>query len=129
MDSENNYDIIPANNHCSKVSSVEILPQPGSKNETSLQSMNTGHNQQLANAQYDTVKEDVKPMYGGNNKFKIIFQGNISFIDSVNEITAMKKILNGKIYKKNHLIEIYNNNTKSLYVLRSNKKNKFKKLY
>ena len=68
-------------------------------------------------------------MYGGNIKFKILFQNNISFIDSINEINAMKKILNGKIYKKNYLIEVYNNNKKSVYVLRANKKNKFKKLY
>jgi hypothetical protein len=134
MDSENNYDITPINNHCSSSANVKIISQPGSENDISIKNANTIQNQHIADAQYDISTDlNVKPMYGGlnkiNKKFKIIFRENTFYIDSKDEINAMKEMLNGKVYKKNYLIEIYNQNKKSIYVLISNKKNKFKKLY
>lgn len=136
MDSENNYDIVPVNNSCNNViNNNVIVPSPGSDNAKSNQQIESVNNQTDANAQFDNVDNiTVKPLYGGflknikNILFTIKFRNKIVNIESVNEESAVKKFLDNKIFKKDHLLEIIYKNKNSLYVIKNSYKNKFKKI-
>jgi len=136
MDSENNYDIVPVNNSCNNViNNNVIVPSPGSDNAKSNQQIESVNNQTDTNAQFDNVDNiTVKPLYGGFLKnikdilFIIKFRNKIVNIESVNEESAVKKFLDNKIFKKDHLLEIIYKNKSSLYVIKNGYKNKFKKI-
>jgi len=136
MDSENNYDIVPVNNSCNNVIHTDVtISSPGSDTGNSNQNITSTSNQTEANAQFDNVDNiTVKPLYGGilknvkNILFTIKFRNKIVNIDSLNEESAIKKFLDNKIYKKDHLLEIIYKNKSSLYIIKNNYKNKFKKI-
>lgn len=128
MDSENNYDITPANNSCSQtINKTNVTPTPGTTVGNSTQNVNDFHNQHQASAQYDSSDIEVKPMYGGNLKnFSIKFLNKLYLVNSNNEINAIKEITNNKIFKKDNLLEIKNesmNNYKLYIVRKKDKKN------
>ena len=137
MESEDSSNVVPINQTCSKVINTEVIvPSPGSVTATTTQNADNISNQQKANAQFDNVDDlVVKPMYGGiQKKFIINFRNKIMAINTDNEINAIKKILNNKIYKKDYLLEISeeiskNKKNKSMYIIRGRYKNKFKKIY
>ena len=130
MDSES-HDIVPINSQCQGRVETKIVSQPGTDSNQAAKDIQNTENQQAINAQYDSVDDmKVKPMYGGNMLFKIIFRNKVSNIYQNNEKNAIKELLNNKIYKKDHLLEIFNNkNVRSVYIIRGNYKNKFKKIY
>lgn len=131
MDQEqNDFDVKPANHTCSSASSTSITAAHGSQNAAVSQNLDTVNSQNAASSQYDNVDNmNVKPMYGGTlKKYKIIFRKKTYFINELNESSAIKKILNNKIYKKDYFLEIYYNIYNSLYIIRANHKNKFVKI-
>ena len=132
MDSENNYDIVPANNSCSQViNTVSVTTTPGSAADNSSQNVNDFNNQHQASAQYDSNDIEVKPMYGGNLKFSIKFLNKLYLVNSNNEVNAIKEITYNKIFKKDNLLKIKNEsmNNYNLYVVRKkDKKNSLCKL-
>jgi len=121
VDSEDSYKVIPINNKCSSVSNKIVVLETNNINN-----VNQINNQLIASSQYDNVKNIiVKPMYGGNKSFNIIYRNKEYNIISNNEINAIKNILQNKIYKKDYLLNIND----SLYIIRANYKNRFKKIY
>lgn len=128
IDSE--YEIQPVNNSCVNSEKITIVPQHGSPVATTTKNIDNVNNQHTVNSQYDNVDNmNVKPLYGGM-KYKIIFRNKTFFISGKGEIEAIQKFLHQKIYKKDHLLEIYKNtNQKSVYIIRGHYKNKFKKVY
>jgi hypothetical protein len=124
------------NNSCSQtINKTAITTTPGTSVNDSSKNVNDFHNQHNASAQYDSNDIDVQPMYGGNlKKFNIKFLNKLYSVNSNNEINAIKEITYNKIFKKDNLLEIKDQNTNNynLYVVRKkDKKNslcKIKKL-
>lgn len=133
MSESEDYDIIPANNGCStSTNSLLIKPTPNSSTGNATTNIDATSNQHDSDSQYDNTDSIVvKPLYGGGDltKFKIIFKNKINYIYSNNEIGAIKDVLNNKIFKVDHLLEIFHNNKKSMYVIQKNYKNKIKKIH
>lgn len=132
MDSErNDYDVKPINQKCSSnINSYVTKPNPNSTNYNVATKLDSVNDQHKLDSQYDNVDNlNVKPMYGGGYIFKIKFR-NIDYeIFGTNELDAIKIFLNGRIFKKDHLIEISYNNIDSMYIIRRKYKNKIIKLY
>ncbi len=128
MDSEMEYhDFAPANEHCSNIKNETLtIPQPGTATTDNLNNIDKLHNQMIASSVHDNIDENmVKPLYGGsrNVDFNINFRNKNYKVNDNNEITAIKKILNNKVYKRDHLLEISYKNKSSIYVVRGFKKN------
>ena len=128
MDSENEYhDFVPSNSHCSNIKNETlIIPQPGTATTDNLNNIDKLHNQMVANSVHDNVDAiTVKPLYGGskNVDFNINFRNKNYKVNDNNEVNAIKKILNNKVYKRDHLLEISYKNKSSIYVVRGFKKN------
>ena len=131
MESEtNDYDVKPINHKCtSSMNSYLTKPNPNSTNYNVSTNLNSVSNQHKLDSQYDNVDNlNVKPMYGGKNIFKIKFRNKYYNISGTNELDAIKIFLNGRIFKKDHLIEISYNNIDSLYIIRRKYKNKIIRL-
>jgi len=131
MDSENDYDIIPVNNSCSTIiNNTVTISSPGTSTSYTNTDITNVNNQHILSGQYDNVDNmTVKPLYGGilnkNTLFSIKFRNKITNIEALNEKSAIKLFLKNKIYKKDHLLEIYNKNKCSLYIVKHGYKNKF----
>jgi hypothetical protein len=134
MDSENDYEIVPANNTCSSnINKQLVIPTPGTTTSQNLNNVNAIGNQHIEDSKYDdTDAIQVKPMYGGNVKnlktFKIIFRKKKYLVNSNNELNAINNLLSLKNsnYKKDYLIhieELNKINKNNFYVLESNNKN------
>lgn len=130
-DSESvDYSVTPVNNQCSTYVKTNIVPIHNSTSSITNKNIDSMQNQATASAQYDNPNiASPKPMYGGNNSYKIIFRKKNSFIKSTSEKDAIKIFLNNKIYKRDYLLEISQYNKKSIYIIRANYKNKIKKIY
>jgi len=129
---ESNFNIKPANSQCINSPKTTTVSSSTSSVGTASQDITNMSNQGVSDASGDSVStySDIKPLYGGANSiYKIIFRNKTFSSNGKNELDAIKKILNNKIYKKDYLIEIFNNNKKSIYIVRANYKNKFKKIY
>lgn len=132
MDSETNFEIAPANQGCKNTMNTEVVQSaPNSTNSNASDNINTTLDQHTLDSQYDNTDAIVvKPMYGGNKKFKIILRKKEYLIQSNNEVNAIKNVLNNKIYKTDNLLEIFDNNNKhSMYIIKANYKNKIKKIH
>lgn len=130
MDSENNYDVKPVNHACGTNNNV-IKPVPNSSSASASNNIQSVDNQSKVDSQYDNTNEiEVKPMYGGTyKKFKIEFKNETFYIKEHDEFNAIKKILKDRIFKKDYLLEIFENKKKSMYIINANYKNKFKKIH
>lgn len=148
MDSENNYDVVPANQSCGNISHTSIIqPTLGTPTNNASKNIDYVNNQHQASSQYDTISNtQLQPLQGGSiKKFIILFKNNNYSIYDTNEIMAIKKIINNKIFKKDHLLEIveeddtyitnnynikdlFKKSKKSLYIIRGFNKNKFVKI-
>jgi hypothetical protein len=133
MSSDPDYDIVPANQACSNIDNKEhIQLTPGTSTTHASNKIDSFHDQQEASAQYDNVDDmQVNTLTGGTKHNYIInFKKNIITMYAKNEIEALKIFFKGRVFKKDNLIEIklINSNTPSLYVIRGNVKNKFKKI-
>jgi len=133
MDSEeNNFKVTPGNSHCVNSQQVTTLSSSTSSIGKASQGITTMSNQSDSYSINDTTATNstISSLAGGGNTiYKIIFRNKTFSSNGKNELDSIKKILNNKIYKKDYLIEIFNNNKKSIYILRANYKNKFKKIY
>ena len=133
MSDSEDYDVRPANHACASViNSSVIKPVPNSSTGNATNNIDASAQQHAADSQYDNTDNiEVKPLYGGGDtiKFKIIFKNKINYIYSNNEISAIKDLLNNKIFKVDNLLEIFHNNKKSMYIIQKNYKNKFKKIH
>ena len=132
MDSETNFEIDPVNQNCKNVVNDQVIQSdPNTNNNNASSNVNTTLDQHTLDSQYDNTDAIiVKPMYGGNKKFKIIFKKKEYLVISNNEINAIKNVLNNKIYKTDNLLEIKcNNNKYSMYIIKGNYKNKIKKIH
>ena len=128
-DSES-FDITPVNTQCSTYVKTEIVNSHSGTTTNTNKNIDSVQNQTTASARYDSDNIDSpKPMYGGNNNYKIIFRKKSYFIQCSSEKDAIKSFLNNKIYKKDYLLEISQYNKKSIYIIRANYKNKIKKIY
>ena len=127
VDSESSHEVIPINSHCSTIPNKTVInPASGTTSANNIALADSTSTQLNASAQYDNVDSiTVKPMYGGNENYKIKYRKKIYNILTNSEENAIKIVLNNKVYKKDSLLEINN----SLYVIRANYKNKFKKLH
>jgi len=133
MDSENDYEVVPANNSCLQtINKPSVTTTPGTSLNNSSQNVNDFQNQHNTSAQYDSNDIDVQPMYGGYlKKFNIKFLNKLYVVNSNNEINAIKDITYNRIFKKDNLLEIkdQNQNNYNLYVVRKkDKKNSLCKL-
>ena len=134
MDSDTNFEVAPINDSCkSTINTNVIKSNPNTNISNNNDDINSGLNQYKLDTQYDNVDNmTIKPMYGGYKKFKINFRKKDYFLESNNEINAIKHVLNNKIYNKDHLLEIFQNdknNISSMYIIKANYKNKFKKIH
>jgi hypothetical protein len=128
MDSESNYDVEPVNNICNNITNKNIIvTTPGTSTNDASQNINTFNQQNIENTQYDTI-ENVNPLYGGN-MFTLIFRNKKIFINGKNERKVIELFLkNKKEYKKDHIIQIINKNNFSIYKIKGNSNNKFRKI-
>lgn len=130
MDSEVDYEVKPTNHQCSnQIHTEAIKSNPNTLNTNTTSSIDNNNNQAYVNSQYDNVNSnDIKPMYGGSDKvYKIIFKNNIHYIFSKSEKNAIKKIIKNNSNKKDNLLEIFENNNSSMYIIRKN--NSIKKIH
>jgi hypothetical protein len=129
------YDVIPANNNCSNIQNKPIIKlTSGTATANASDKINDFHTQHLENTKYDSIDSvEIKPLKGGNkekiNNYKIRFLNKDYIISGNNEIEIIKKFINNRKFKKENILEISNNKNISLYVIKSNIQNKFKKLY
>jgi hypothetical protein len=131
MDSESNdYDITPVNNQCTNAIKTVVVPSHSGATSDTNKNIDDLQNQSIASSQYDSADiKSPKPMYGGYNNYKIIFRKENYFVHGKDEKNAIKIFLKNKIYKKDYLLEIIQNNKLSIYIVRANYKNKVKKIY
>lgn len=127
VETETSQEVIPVNSHCSAIPNKTVInPPTGTTSANNIALADSTSTQLNASAQYDNVDSiTVKPMYGGNENYKIKYRKKDYTILANSEENAIKIILNGRVYKKDSLLEINN----SLYVIRANYKNKFKKIH
>jgi len=133
MSGDSDYDIVPANQECVNIDNKEnIQLTPGSSTAHASNNIDSFNQQHEANAQYDNVDDmKVNTLTGGTKHNYILnFKKNKITMYAKNEIEALKIFLKNRIFKKDNLIEIklINSNIPSLYVIRGNIKNKFKKI-
>jgi hypothetical protein len=133
MSSDPEYEIVPANQACSNVdnkSSIQLTP--GTSTAHASNGIDSFHEQHEANAQYDNVDDmQVNTLTGGaKHNYIINFKKSRVSMHANNEIEALKIFLKNRVFKKDNLIEIklINSNTSSLYVIKGNVKNKFRKI-
>lgn len=131
---ESDYLVKSAVSQCKNTATVTTVSNPTSNTAQASQGITDMDNQNIAFDNNDNVPEistikAVTQNGGANTIYKIIFRNKTFSSNGKSELDAIKKILNNKIYKKDYLIEIYNNNNKSIYIVRANYKNKFKKIY
>jgi hypothetical protein len=131
MNSED-HEVIPINNKCIKITNnLLITNKPGSNVSIADNSVDSVNYQQKVYSQYDNTEEiDVKPMFGGKGTYlyMIKFMNKYYEIDSngpANHNDLIKKVLNNRIFKVDHLLII---NHQHIYIIRGNYKNKFKKI-
>lgn len=124
-----NFDVVPANNSCSNVVNKPVIVANASSGNQAASDMLA---QQAADSKGDadlTVRPIPYTQKGGNNKkYTVYFMDkkyNLSGLN--NEEECIKKIVNNRIFKRDRLIEIRNNNKISNYIIRGHKKNVFKK--
>ena len=126
-----NFEVVPANNSClNTVNKPVIVSSSSSGNQAASDVLA----QQAADSKGDADLSvhpipNVQRGSGRNNKEYIVyFMGekyNLSGLN--NEEECIKKIVNNRIFKRDRLIEIRNNNKISNYIIRGHKKNVFKK--
>jgi hypothetical protein len=118
-----NYEISPANTTCSNIHKTVIVSNPGSPVNNTQTHINAMKEQHIEDSKYDSPQLDVKPLYGGKKNsiyktFNIFFRKKIYTITEKDEMSALKNFFKNKIYKKDHLLKISNNNVTSSYILR-----------
>ena len=130
---ESDYLVKSAVSQCKNTATVTTVSNPTSNTAQASQGITDTANQADSDASVDNVQTYstiLRSLNGGANTiYKIIFRNKTFSSNGKSELDAIKKILNNKIYKKDYLIEISNNNKKSIYIVRANYKNKFKKIY
>ena len=133
MDSES-HDIVPVNQACQGVIHKDVIAPTTASTPTTDVQKNINHTEQqsLENSKYDTIDQvDIKPLTGGKKmNYTIIFKNQQHKIIANSELDALKIMLNNRVFKKNYLVEIIKNkNTKSTFIIKANKKNKFVKVH
>jgi len=123
-----NFDVLPANNSCSNVVNKPVVIASASSGNQAASDMLA---QQAADSKGDAdliVRPIPYTQKGGKNKkYMVYFMGEKYNLSEINEEECIKKVVNNRIFKRDRLIEIRNDNKISNYIIRGHKKNVFKK--
>ena len=118
------YEITPANTTCvNSINKTIIVSTPGSPAHNTQTHFNAMQNQHIEDSKYDSPELSVQPLYGGKKNimyktYDIFFRKKMYTITEVDEISALKTFFKNKIYKKDYLLKISNNNKTSTYIIR-----------
>ena len=113
------YTVKPVTTECKANTQTTVIESdPGSSVSKSTNAATNIQEKQRQYTQFDTI-------YGGSKKlinFKIYFLNKEYSIKSVDEFSALNAFLNGKKYKKEHILKMYNPNTKEIhsYIIKKN---------
>jgi hypothetical protein len=124
-----NFDVLPANNSCSNIVNKPVVVASASSGNQAASDMLA---QQAADSKGDAdliVRPIPYNQKGGENKkYLVYFMREKYNLSCINEEECIKKVVNNRIFKRDRLIEIRNNNKISSYIIRGHKKNVFKKI-
>jgi hypothetical protein len=118
------YEITPANTACANaINKTVIVSTPGSPAHNTQTNFNAMQAQHVEDSKYDSAELNVQPLYGGKNniiykKYNISFRKKMYTITENDEISALKKFFKNKMYKRDYLLTISNNNKTSTYIIR-----------
>jgi hypothetical protein len=113
------YTVKPVTTECKANTQTTVIESvPGSPVSNSTTAASDIQEQQRQDTRFDTIN-------GGSKKlinFKIYFLNKEYYIQSVDEFSALNAFLNGKRYKKEHILKMYNPNTKETnsYIIKKN---------
>lgn len=113
------YTVKPVTTECKANTQTTVIESdPGSPVSNATTGASDIQEQQRQDTRFDTIN-------GGSKKlinFKIYFLNKEYSIKSVNEFSALNEFLNGKKYKKEHILKMYNPNTKEIhsYIIKKN---------
>jgi hypothetical protein len=118
------YKFKPVTTECKANTQTTVIESdPGSPVSTATTAATDNQEQQRQYTRFDTK--------GGSKKlinFKIYFLNKEYSIKSVDEFSALNAFLNGKKYKKEHILKMYNPNTKEIHSYIIKKNTLFKKM-
>ena len=115
----------PVTSECNEGKPEVIQPNPESSTSGVLDNISQQQNQLNENSKYDTIDSDVKT--GGSlyyHKYNINFKNKNYIIYDKDEESAIKNVLNKKIYKNDNLLSI----NKKIYIIKNTKYNNIRKI-
>jgi hypothetical protein len=122
------YTVKPVTTECKANTQTTVIESdPDSPVSNSANAAKSVNQQQREDTRFDT-RFDTK---GGSKKlinFKIYFLNKEYYIKSVDEFSALNAFLNGKRYKKENILKMYNPNTKEIHSYIIKKNTLFKKM-
>jgi hypothetical protein len=119
------YTVKPVTTECKANTQTTVIESvPGSSVSTATTDATDNQEQQRQYTRFDTVSGGAKKLIN----FKIYFLNKEYSIKSVDEFSALNAFLNGKRYKKEHVLKMYNPNTKEIHSYIIKKNTLFKKM-
>lgn len=118
------YEITSANTSCANtVNKTVIVSTPGSPSNNTQTHINAMQNQHIEDSKYDSPELSVQPLYGGKKNiiyktYNIFFRKKKYTITEIDEMSALKKFFKNKMYKRDYLLKISNDNVTSSYIIR-----------
>ena len=115
----------PVTSECNEGKPVVIQPNPESSTSGVLDNISQQQNQLNENSKYDTIDSGTKT--GGSlnyHKYNINFKNKNYIIYDKDEESAIKNVLNKKIYKNENLLSI----NKKIYIIKNTKYNNIRKI-
>ena len=113
------YTVKPVTTECKANTQTTVIESvPGSPVSNSTTAASDIQEQQRQYTQFDNYSGGAKKLIN----FKIYFLNKEYSIKSVDEFSALNAFLNGKRYKKEHILKMYNPNTKETnsYIIKKN---------
>ena len=113
------YTVEPVTTECKANTQTTVIEsEPGSPVSTATTDASDIREQQRLDTQFDNYSGGAKKLIN----FKIYFLNKEYSIKSVDEFSALNVFLNGKRYKKEHILKMYNPNTKETnsYIIKKN---------
>ena len=119
------YKFKPVTTECKANTQTTVIESdPGSPVSDSATAAKSVNQQQRLYTQFDDYSGGAKKLIN----FKIYFLNKEYSIKSVDEFSALNAFLNGKKYKKEHILKMYNPNTKEIHSYIIKKNTLFKKM-
>jgi len=125
-----NFDVVPANNSClNVVNKPVIVPASSSGNQgaSDVLAQQAADSKGDANLSVHPIPNTQRGSGRNDKKYTVYFMGEKYNLSEINEEECIKKVVNNRIFKRDRLIEIRNDNKISNYIIRGHKKNVFKK--